>query len=121
MSNTKQINSRLQQKHDIEANWNKAVNFIPKPGELIIYDSDDNYFYTRMKVGNGVDIVANLPFISNPQIEELLNNIVPIYLLNVDYDVLAFNTKELVFVKKEMANIALLGVAVLGDMILGQN
>ena len=33
-------NTRIQLKHDTETNWNKAVNFIPKAGEMIIYDAD---------------------------------------------------------------------------------
>ena len=31
-------NIRIVHKHDIEANWLKAENFIPKQGEIIIYD-----------------------------------------------------------------------------------
>jgi hypothetical protein len=41
----KYINSRIQQKKDIEANWNKAINFIPKNGEIIIYGVDENFDY----------------------------------------------------------------------------
>lgn len=63
MANEKNINSRIQHKHDTEANWNKAINFIPKAGELIIYDPDENYVYSRIKIGDGVTIVTNLPFI----------------------------------------------------------
>lgn len=66
MANEKQLKSRLLQKHDTEANWNKATNFIPKAGELIVYDVDDTYDYTRLKVGDGITIVSNLPFFSNP-------------------------------------------------------
>ena len=57
------IPSRIQHKHDIESNWNKAINFIPKDGELIIYDADDIYTYPRIKVGDGVTNINNLPFI----------------------------------------------------------
>jgi hypothetical protein len=39
------IYTRAQQKHDIEANWIKAINFIPLEGEIIIYDADENYSY----------------------------------------------------------------------------
>jgi len=28
----KRINGRIQHKHDVEANWNKATNFAPKEG-----------------------------------------------------------------------------------------
>ena len=40
-----EIKARFAQKHDVEANWNKATNFIPKAGEIIIYDKDSNYSY----------------------------------------------------------------------------
>lgn len=65
----KNIYSRVQQKHDIEANWNKAVNFIPMIGELIVYDTDDNYDYERIKIGDGATTVINLPFAMDNPIE----------------------------------------------------
>lgn len=61
----KQINGRIVHKHDAEANWNKATNFIPKNGEIIIYDPDSNYSYARVKVGDGTTKVTSLPFIDN--------------------------------------------------------
>ena len=51
---TKNIPSRIVNKHDIEANWIKAVNFIPERGEIIVYDIDDNYTYERFKIGDGI-------------------------------------------------------------------
>lgn len=35
----KTLNARIQTKHDIEDNWNQAINFIPKPGEIVIYET----------------------------------------------------------------------------------
>lgn len=61
----KNINSRIQHKHDIEANWLKAINFIPKAGELIVYDVDENYSYPRIKIGNGSQNVNNLNFVDS--------------------------------------------------------
>lgn len=61
----KQINGRIVHKHDTEANWNKAINFIPKNGEVIIYDPDSTYSYARIKVGDGTTKVTSLPFIDN--------------------------------------------------------
>ena len=67
MANEKQINSRIQHKHDTEANWytaGTATNpFIPKAGELIIYDPDDNYD-VRTKFGDGETPVHLLPWAS---------------------------------------------------------
>lgn len=58
----KQIVGRVQHKHDIEANWLKAENFIPLEGELIIYDADNNNSAPRFKVGDGETVVSALPF-----------------------------------------------------------
>ena len=32
------MKERVQIKHDIAENWEKAVNFIPLPAELVLYD-----------------------------------------------------------------------------------
>lgn len=58
----KVLNARMQQKHDIEANWCKAVNFIPLQGEIIVYDTDTIYNYERFKIGDGITSVNELPF-----------------------------------------------------------
>jgi hypothetical protein len=47
-------------------NWNKAVNFIPKKNQIIIYEGikqDDQYIKPpRIKIGDGISTVSNLPF-----------------------------------------------------------
>ena len=63
MANEKNINSRIQHKHDTEANWNKATNFSPKQGEIIVYDIDETYNYERIKIGDGTTKINDLPFI----------------------------------------------------------
>ena len=65
------IKTRIVHKHDTEENWNNTVNFIPKNGELIIYDADANHQYKRMKIGDGVTNVKLLDFVN----DELLNTI----------------------------------------------
>ena len=67
MATEKKINSRTQQKHDVAANWAKATNFIPKKGEIIIYDAEYNASgeetqAVRFKIGDGSKTVNNLPF-----------------------------------------------------------
>ena len=68
------IRSRVILKHDIEANWIKAVNFVPWKGELIIYDVEDSsselpqgrtfrYETVRFKFGDGVTNVNDLAFV----------------------------------------------------------
>ena len=56
-------------KADIELNWKKAINFIPKFNELIIYEPDETYEYYRVKVGNGIMNVNELPFVTAQQPE----------------------------------------------------
>ena len=67
------IKTRIVMKHDIEANWDKASNFIPKSGELIIYNAEKDgdelpegrvnlIKYPRFKVGDGVSKVSDLRF-----------------------------------------------------------
>lgn len=63
MANEKTIKTRLLQKIDTEENWLKAINFIPLKGELIVYSKDNNYPYDRIKIGDGINTVINLPFV----------------------------------------------------------
>ena len=65
----KQFNGRIIQKHDSEANWKKATNFIPKAGEIIIYDTDETHYYCRIKIGDGSTLINNLPFSTEEEIE----------------------------------------------------
>lgn len=58
----KTLNTRIQQKHDIEANWLKATNFIPKAGEIIVYDADAAHPFPRIKIGDEKTLVNELPF-----------------------------------------------------------
>ncbi len=58
----KTFKSRIVHKHDTETNWNKATNFIPKQGEIIVYDKDSTYSYERFKIGDGSTKVTALPF-----------------------------------------------------------
>lgn len=71
----KQFNGRIIQKHDSETNWNKATNFIPKAGEIIIYDTDETHTEPRIKIGDGTNVVGNLPFfvpyLTNDEIDEI--------------------------------------------------
>ena len=61
----KNVNARIVHKHDTEANWLKATSFIPKQGELIVYDIDSNYDYERIKIGDGSTLVSSLPFVDD--------------------------------------------------------
>lgn len=67
MAAEKKITSRIQQKHDTAANWAKATTFIPKKGEIVIYDAEYNTSgvqtqAVRFKIGDGSRTINNLPF-----------------------------------------------------------
>jgi hypothetical protein len=59
--------------HGTAAEW-KNNSYIPKDGEIIIYDADENYNYKRIKIGNNINNVDALPFI-----EEAILNIANTY------------------------------------------
>lgn len=69
---TQAIKARIIQKHDTEENWQKATNFVPKKGEIIVYDIDSNHTYERLKIGDGVTVVSSLPFL-DPMLLNLEN------------------------------------------------
>lgn len=56
------INTRIINKHAVESDWLKAVNFTPKQGEFIVYDKDSTYDYERFKIGDGTTNINDLPF-----------------------------------------------------------
>ena len=67
----KQLNARIITKHDKAANWDKAATFIPKLGEIIVYEEDDLArvsMVPRIKVGNGLDNIKDLPFVTDPYV-----------------------------------------------------
>lgn len=61
---TNTVKTRIQLKNDTEANWLKAAGFIPLKGEVIIYNIDDAHPFFRLKIGDGVRNVIQLPFFS---------------------------------------------------------
>ena len=62
MAEQQRMSVRHIQKHDIEENWAKATNFIPLVGEIIVYDADETYNFARIKIGDGITKVNDLPF-----------------------------------------------------------
>ena len=122
----KRIYGRSIQKHDVQANWEKATNFTPMAGEIIVYDIDENYNYERFKIGDGVTLVNELPFVDEHIVidstkvsheENMLSNILETYILNIDYEtLLAFDTSEIV--TGATSTTSVLGQAILGQLVL---
>lgn len=69
----KNIKTRIIHKHDTEENWNKATNFIPKQGEIIVYDIDSSHSYERIKVGDGTTNVNSLPYVGGIVVDAKLS------------------------------------------------
>ena len=61
----KYFNVRVKLRNDSHYNWeNKAKDFVPLDGEIILYDIDDAHPYQLIKVGNGYTPVIELPFLN---------------------------------------------------------
>ena len=56
----KTFQGRIVQKHDTKANWDKATNFVPLKGEIIVYDD-----LKKIKIGDGATNVGSLAFIND--------------------------------------------------------
>lgn len=67
------LNATIQLKNDTEANWNRNSDFIPKAGEMIVYLVDESHNAPRLKIGDGITTVVDLPFINSEGID--LSNI----------------------------------------------
>ena len=63
----KSLQARIQNKCDLTANWEKATNFVPKKGEIIIYSDGGGVGIPQMKVGDGATKVGSLKFADEGQ------------------------------------------------------
>ena len=62
----KTLKTRIRHRHATQARWNSLRNFIPRAGELIFYDNDEDNESPRMKLGDGVLTIDQLPFLYEP-------------------------------------------------------
>lgn len=56
------MRARISQLHKTEGQWSLMPNFIPLQGEFIIFDPDKDHKYARLKIGDGITTLRNLPF-----------------------------------------------------------
>ena len=61
----KTFHGRIVQKHDTKANWEKATNFIPLKGEIILYDD-----LNEIKIGDGTTKINDLDFFASAIIKK---------------------------------------------------
>lgn len=52
-------------KYETPENWEKAKNYIPKKGDILIYTMNDHT--AKMKLGDGVHTPNDLPFIGQQE------------------------------------------------------
>lgn len=72
------MNTRISQLHKTAAEWEKVIfqyearneTFIPRAGELIVYDPDETFKHARLKIGDGDTALQNLPFLIEATIAE---------------------------------------------------
>ena len=57
----KTLSTRLIMKHDDATHWERALNFTPKDGEIIVYSFASGQ--PRIKIGDGATTVGNLAFV----------------------------------------------------------
>ena len=61
----KTFQGRIIQKHDTKANWDKATNFVPLKGEIIVYDD-----LNKIKIGDGTTKINDLDFFASAIIKK---------------------------------------------------
>lgn len=65
----KKLKTRIILKHETTENWAKAVNFVPKEGEIVIYDNE------KIKIGDGVKNVNDLDFVNEAMTDAEIDEI----------------------------------------------
>jgi hypothetical protein len=68
------MKARVSQLCKTEAEWSRLPNFIPLKGETIIFSPDKQYNYARIKVGDGLTKLKDLPFFIESSINDFINN-----------------------------------------------
>lgn len=63
------MKARISQLHRTEADWDRLDSFVPSPGEFIVFDPDKTHNYARLKVGDGVTKLKDLPFFIDSAID----------------------------------------------------
>lgn len=60
------IKSNAVVKVDSEENWNKAVNYVPDTFTILVYTYETGS--PKVKIGDGIHKVRELPFLSNKEV-----------------------------------------------------
>ena len=60
------VKSTATVKVDTEENWNKATNYIPDSFTIIVFTYENSS--PKVKIGDGIHKVKDLPFLSNKEV-----------------------------------------------------
>lgn len=58
------VQARIISTNDTQANWNQKPDFVPRRGQVIVYQPDDTHTAARVKIGDGTSFLIDLPFIA---------------------------------------------------------
>jgi ribosome-associated toxin RatA of RatAB toxin-antitoxin module len=64
------MKARIGQLYKTEKEWNNYPDFVPLSGELVIFSKDENYSYSRLKVGDGKTKLKDLTFFIDSAIDD---------------------------------------------------
>lgn len=78
----KTLHARIINIHDVEYNWNQAKTFVPRAGEIVVYDVDQEHSYPRFKMGDGKTPVVDLPFTLDATISDFFGGASGVIYLN---------------------------------------
>jgi hypothetical protein len=68
------MKARISQLCKTEAEWDNLFDFVPFKGEAIIFNPDKQYSYARVKIGDGLTKLKDLPFFIDSSIHDFINN-----------------------------------------------
>ena len=60
------VKSNAIVKVDTEENWSKAINYIPDSFTILVYTYENSS--PKVKIGDGIHKVCDLPFLSNKEV-----------------------------------------------------
>lgn len=89
------IKTRFQLKNETEENWNKS-SFIPLKGEPVIYSTDATHPFFRIKIGDGVTGVTELPFVNAETVGTIASWAANADYIPADGEIIIYSNKDVV-------------------------
>lgn len=70
MASEKTLKVRIRNRHAPESYWLSNSTFVPRAGEMIVYDPDTTHTDPRVKYGDGTTTIAALPFLADSKADK---------------------------------------------------